>query len=75
MFICQNRGSSVRVLYTALPDGAKAGDLKQGLQLKPDRKAAIIGLVAHPSRESPLLLPSSLTSCRVRCSMWLAALR
>ena len=39
VFMSQHRGSSVRVVYSALPDGAKPGDLKQGLQLKPDRKA------------------------------------
>lgn len=49
VFMCQHRGSGVRVVYTAMPEGAKAGDLKQGIKLKPDRKAAIIGLVAHPT--------------------------
>ena len=47
--MCQHRGSGVRVVYTAMPEGAKAGDLKQGIKLKPDRKAAIIGLLAHPT--------------------------
>ena len=58
VFMSQHRGSSVRVVYSALPDGAKPGDLKQGLQLKPDRKAPIIGLAAHPTSTRALILNS-----------------
>ena len=57
VFMSQHRGSSVRVVYSALPDGAKPGDLKQGLQLKPDRKAPIIGLAAHPTSMRASLPP------------------
>ena len=59
VFMSQHRGSSVRVVYSALPDGAKPGDLKQGLQLKPDRKAPIIGLAAHPTSMRALLSTST----------------
>ena len=61
VFMCQHRGSAVRVVHTALPDGAKPGDLKQGMKLKAGRKAAIIGLVAHPSSEdcAPALVAPS----------------
>jgi hypothetical protein len=50
IFLCQHRAASVRIAY--IPEGSKPTALKQGLQLRVDRKAPIVGMAAHPSRRS-----------------------
>jgi hypothetical protein len=50
IFLCQHRAASVRIAY--IPEGSKPTALKQGLQLRVDRKAPIVGMAAHPSRAS-----------------------
>lgn len=48
IFLCQHRAASVRIAY--IPEGSKPTALKQGLQLRVERKAPIVGMAAHPSR-------------------------
>lgn len=52
IFLCKHRAAGVRIAY--IPEGGKQSQLKQGLQLRADRKVPIVGLAAHPSRELPL---------------------
>jgi hypothetical protein len=54
IFLCQHRAASVRIAY--IPEGSKPTALKQGLQLRVDRKAPIVGMAAHPFRKQEMLL-------------------
>ena len=60
IFLCQHRAASVRIAY--IPEGSKPTALKQGLQLRVDRKAPIVGMAAHPSRRQCLM-------CRKQCAL------